>query len=184
MWSVNPAWTSLLSALPLLLQKSETYNSVQCRLCVKVVFMLISYREFVSLVMTKMAICKWFGNKFLFFFNSPSKLTFWITYIYSEFVQHHAPLHEEMMLNLGNIPGFVTCLQRLLWLGSILSTSETTKELKISYLNPPWSFPITHFLSHLGILWTQWSAESTKLNSVTTTGHTQNLTGVEDMPAT
>jgi hypothetical protein len=24
---------------------------------------------------------KWFGNKFFFFFNSPSELTFWITYI-------------------------------------------------------------------------------------------------------
>jgi hypothetical protein len=25
---------------------------------------------------------KWFGNKFLFFFNSPSELAFWITYPY------------------------------------------------------------------------------------------------------
>jgi hypothetical protein len=34
--------------------------------------------------------CKWFGNKFLFLFlNSPSELTFWITYT------HHHPLDNN-----------------------------------------------------------------------------------------
>jgi hypothetical protein len=54
--SVNPAWTSLPSGFPLLQQKSENYNSVQCRLCRKVVFLCCYYTEFISLVVASILI--------------------------------------------------------------------------------------------------------------------------------
>jgi hypothetical protein len=42
---------------------------------------------------------KWFGNKFLFFFNSPSELTFWITCVlhvlFTEACKLFPLLHEK-----------------------------------------------------------------------------------------
>jgi hypothetical protein len=40
---------SLPSELQLSQQKLENFNSIHCRLCVKTVFMLVPYRELVSL---------------------------------------------------------------------------------------------------------------------------------------
>jgi hypothetical protein len=47
--SVNQTWASFPSGLPLLQQKSENYNSIQCRLCVKIVFLYWCHTENLSL---------------------------------------------------------------------------------------------------------------------------------------
>jgi hypothetical protein len=49
--SVNPVWTSLPSGLTSLQQKSENYSSIQHRFGRKLCFMLVIYRELVTLVM-------------------------------------------------------------------------------------------------------------------------------------
>jgi hypothetical protein len=43
-------------------------------------------------------------------------------------------LHKEIMLDLENIHGFATCIYDVWWLGCVISTNETTEEMKVCFL--------------------------------------------------
>jgi hypothetical protein len=101
-------------------------------------------------------------------------------YSASNYKENHVISVLKDMIELKDIKGFVTCMyDTFWWLGCVLSVSEESNDVKVSFLHPhgpsaSYMYPATPHILRL-----PQSAILAKVSPNTATGHTYTLTTEE-----